>query len=468
MRAEQETTETAVVDALVDDSLATSSLLDAEMLAALDELAARRRSIDAAIVEVVGEAAARCERVPVAESLVRAGGHRSLVEAVEHRLGMRRGEARSICEVAEATRARASLTGASIPVARPHVAAALGAATITVSQAEQIVAGLAATGGRVAACDLERAESELVAAATGAGGETPVPPALLRCQVATWVDFLDPDGAEPSEERQRELRSLSFSSRRDGMLVARMLCTPEQGEVLQTALDAHVAPRRVRVDCADDGSEPDGDEAACDGRSIEQRRIDALVSIVASHAATTAPRTGGGAPTLVVTTTLADLEGRAVRPADRAHVQRSGAPATAALVARIVCDGLVHPVLVGDDDGEPLRLGRARRLFSPAQRRAIAARDRGCRAPGCSAPPGWCEAHHVTPWSLDGPTDVDNGMLLCAFHHHEVHREALVIERAPAGSGRRWHVGATSPHRARDGRRRSSPQRRRPAPLSTA
>ncbi|MFC7432627.1 MULTISPECIES: DUF222 domain-containing protein [unclassified Agrococcus] len=378
MRAEQVAAQTAVVDALVAGSVRAASLLDAEVLAALDELAARRREIDAAIVELVGEAAARCEQVPAGESLVRTGGHRSLVEAVEHRLGLRRAEARSICEVAQATRDRVGLTGAPIPVRMPHVAAALDAATITVSQAEQIVAGLAATGGRVASCDLERAEIELVAAATGAGGDTPVPPALLRCQVATWVDFLDPDGTEPNEERQRELRSLSFSSRRDGMLVARMLCTPEQGEVLQTALDAHVAPRRVRFDCADDGSDPDGSEAACDGRSIEQRRIDALVAIVASHAATTAPRTGGGAPTLVVTTTLADLEGRAVRPADRAHVQRSGAPATAALVARIVCDGLVHPVLVGDDDGEPLRLGRTRRLFSPAQRRAIAARDRRC------------------------------------------------------------------------------------------
>jgi hypothetical protein len=61
------------------------------------------------------------------------------------------------------------------------------------------------------------------------------------------------------------------------------------------------------------------------------------------------------------------------------------------------------------------------RYFTPAQRRALAVRDGGCVGPGCTAPPSWCHAHHVIEWEHGGPTDIDNGALLCAFHHHRLH-----------------------------------------------
>jgi len=64
-------------------------------------------------------------------------------------------------------------------------------------------------------------------------------------------------------------------------------------------------------------------------------------------------------------------------------------------------------------------LGRTRRLVSPAQRLALAARDRGCSFPACDRPPDWCETHHVNPWADGGTTDLDNTTLLCGFHHRE-------------------------------------------------
>src|SRR5436190_12819001 len=66
-------------------------------------------------------------------------------------------------------------------------------------------------------------------------------------------------------------------------------------------------------------------------------------------------------------------------------------------------------------------MGRRARYFTAAQRTALAVRDGGCVWPGCNAPPSWCHAHHVIPWLTGGPTDVDNGVLLCAFHHHLLH-----------------------------------------------
>jgi len=48
-------------------------------------------------------------------------------------------------------------------------------------------------------------------------------------------------------------------------------------------------------------------------------------------------------------------------------------------------------------------------------------RDGGCVGPNCTAPPSWCHAHHVIEWEHGGRTDVDNGALLCSFHHHQLH-----------------------------------------------
>jgi hypothetical protein len=52
-------------------------------------------------------------------------------------------------------------------------------------------------------------------------------------------------------------------------------------------------------------------------------------------------------------------------------------------------------------------------------------RDGGCVWPGCHARPAECDAHHVLHWEADdGPTDIDNGALLCRFHHTMIHSSA--------------------------------------------
>ena len=61
-------------------------------------------------------------------------------------------------------------------------------------------------------------------------------------------------------------------------------------------------------------------------------------------------------------------------------------------------------------------------------RRAIVARDQGCRFPGCDRPPGWCDAHHVVPWHPDGTTERDNLILLCDHHHKVVHNRGWTID----------------------------------------
>ena len=53
-----------------------------------------------------------------------------------------------------------------------------------------------------------------------------------------------------------------------------------------------------------------------------------------------------------------------------------------------------------------------------------------CADPNCSAPPSWCEAHHIQHWKRDhGKTNVEDGILLCRHHHLLYHNNHWEIVR---------------------------------------
>src|SRR5690606_6336601 len=118
-------------------------------------------------------------------------------------------------------------------------------------------------------------------------------------------------------------------------------------------------------------------------------------------------------------------------------------PVSVSALRVAAADAEVIPVVLGGRS-EVLDWGRARRLFTSAQRLALVERDGGCS--WCHAPPSWCEAHHIRWWERDaGPTDLSNGVLLCARCHHRVHRDGWTIrvenghvsfEPAPTVGGR--------------------------------
>ncbi|MBM3675197.1 MAG: DUF222 domain-containing protein [Actinobacteria bacterium] len=96
-------------------------------------------------------------------------------------------------------------------------------------------------------------------------------------------------------------------------------------------------------------------------------------------------------------------------------------------IERLLCDCTVSRVVTGPD-GLPLDVGRHRRTVPPALRRALVARDAGCRYPGCDRPPGWTDAHHVVPWHAGGPTSLDNTLLLCDHHHTIAHQPGWLVK----------------------------------------
>jgi hypothetical protein len=163
-----------------------------------------------------------------------------------------------------------------------------------------------------------------------------------------------------------------------------------------------------------------------------------LMDLLEHHLAVdTLPAQNGSPFTVVVTIGLDHLlTGLGVATLD------SGERISAGEARRLACRAGIIPMVL-DGDSVPLDLGRERRLFSKAQRIALAHRYDGCAAANCDRPPAWTEAHHLDPWHQGGRTDLRRGLPLCPPHHHMAdHPEAWDMKRMPHGgvrfSRRQW------------------------------
>ena len=104
--------------------------------------------------------------------------------------------------------------------------------------------------------------------------------------------------------------------------------------------------------------------------------------------------------------------------------EAGGIHVSAETARRMACDAATVTMRHGSG-GEILDVGRRTRTISPALRRALAARDRQCRFPGCGNLR--CDAHHLGHWADGGRTALDNLVLLCRRHHRAVHEEGFRV-----------------------------------------
>ncbi len=89
--------------------------------------------------------------------------------------------------------------------------------------------------------------------------------------------------------------------------------------------------------------------------------------------------------------------------------EAGGIHVSAETARRLACDAARVTMRHGPA-GEVLSVGRRTRTISPALRRALAARDRHCRFPGCRATR--CDGHHIRHWAHGGETALSNLVLL--------------------------------------------------------
>ncbi len=225
-------------------------------------------------------------------------------------------------------------------------------------------------------------------------------------------------------QQVQERRSLSYRWNEDGSLAIEARLAPDEGALVLAALKA-----------AQDELTPDetaSADAPLNYDQVSALRADALVSLARSRLSEGEPRTADGDPCEIVV--HVDLESLA---SDRVHerCEVSDGPAIAPeTLRRLSCDGSVVRII--ERDGRPLSVGRRKRTISAPLRRALRSRDDGCRFPGCTHR-RFLHAHHIHHWARGGPTNLDNLVQLCSYHHRLVHEGGFCVERA-GGRGVRF------------------------------
>lgn len=218
-------------------------------------------------------------------------------------------------------------------------------------------------------------------------------------------------GAVPVAENA-DLNEMTLAHNDDGRVSATLDLDILTGEELCAALDPLCRPVPL----------PDGSP---DPRPVGRRRADAFGQLLRTYLSHSArPMSGGVLPHVTLIRSTASQP--ATTRGDRVDDLGFGGPVSPVTAELISCDCTRTSVTV-DGTGVPLDVGRSERLFTPALRKGLAVRDRGCAFPGCGRPVSWCDAHHMQPWSRGGTTSLDNGILLCRCHHTLIHHSGWQV-----------------------------------------
>lgn len=259
-------------------------------------------------------------------------------------------------------------------------------------------------------------------------------PGELRVLGRRVLELVAPDAAddqegralEREERRARDRMRLVTRDLGNGLSRAVVEIPTLSMELWLTQLHAFASPRRGHLEVGGPGRDPDTGARVGHAQRLAQAFC-TMLERVPGEALTTH---GGDATTFVVTIDQASLE----QGVGAARLS-SGGRLSISETRRLACNSGILPMVLGGTS-QPLDVGRKRRLFQPAQRKALAVRYRECRAAGCDMPAAWCEAHHLTPWSRGGRTDLADGVLLCSFHHHRAHDQRYDQTRLPGGDVR--------------------------------
>lgn len=303
------------------------------------------------------------------------------------------------------------------------VAHAITESRLSVAAGDAIARGVGHPDDLVSAEILLPAVEQLVAEATVLTLEQLA--ARARHARATLDLDAEPSRVDEREAALRDRRYLYLSRQADGMTRLNGLLDPESAALVRSAVDAATSPRRGGPRFVSARERERAERMLRDTRTTEQLALDSLVELI-RLGGEVAPvdLIGVGAPAVHVIVAERDLASRN----GLGRLEGQTEPVSTSTVKRHLCANGAVPVVI-DAAGDVLALGRQQRLFTRRQRIALAARDGGCRFPGCERPPSWTEAHHIVPWSQGGRTDVQDGVLLCRHHHLLLHNNGWRFAR---------------------------------------
>lgn len=213
------------------------------------------------------------------------------------------------------------------------------------------------------------------------------------------------DASTADANKIHRSRYLSRSVHDDGSMTINMELPQETGELVMKAIEIAMAAQ----------SQGDHDPNA-ETDSYQARQCDALVDVARGY--------------------LAGGQDKPVRNSDNytvmVHVDESALAGQGGesdlpieTVRRMTCDCSLLSVLK-DKNGEPLNVGRKRRIVPPHIERALCARDKTCRFPGCTHTQ-YLESHHIIHWADGGETKLSDMMRLCSKHHRLHHEGGYAI-----------------------------------------
>lgn len=422
----------AAISAVASDLVGVGAFSDDDLLGVQRIITDARRALDASASIVAGEIAHRSRRELGYQGLAQREGFRTAEKLVQHNTGATARDAITLVTVGKLIRdADLGPDESSTCASEPWLAlvgAAVRSGSLSVQSAQAIRTGLSTPNIDVLGDALAAQVEVLLAEASDLDADE----VLVRARQLR--DDLDAEGVAQREEQIREQRSIRRVRRVNGL--NRYILDPdiETCAFLDDLYDRVTSPRRGNVTFLSNEDQAWADAASgrdrADERTIDQYVHDTItdllrIAVATSATSATAARAliGTRQPAVRVLVTEDALATRT----GVGHIEGIATPISVATIERIACTAGTIKVTF-DQHANGIDLGREQRLFTARQRIILAARDGGCRMPGCDRPPGWCEAHHIDHWKRDGgPTNLDRGILLCRHHHMLVHNNGWEV-----------------------------------------
>ncbi|WP_234356765.1 HNH endonuclease signature motif containing protein [Streptomyces sp. NBRC 110028] len=260
-----------------------------------------------------------------------------------------------------------------------------------------------------------------------------------RRVLAREIVRADPDGAEQRHQARKRQRQMVHYPQDDGMAMWGAVLPAEQAAAMTAAVDSHAATL------------PD------EGRTLEQKRVDALYDLVVNRSTASTPEPSGGRSAAVVQVTV-PLDVLIGDTDDPAHLKGYG-PITAGQARGVAfAEGTVwRRLITHPTTGMLIKTDPTTYKPTAEVERHVVARDAHCTFPTCNMPAHRCDLDHVAPFNhtdptAGGQTTPDNLTTLCRRHHlMKTHHPGWALKRDSESGTTTWtaptgHTYTNHPH----------------------